>query len=87
MDPVKVDAITDWKAPSNKEQLQSFLGFANYYRWFIKDYSSIARPLTNLTGHKEWNWDKETQQAFDQLRHNLFNNLSYTCHKTKENGE
>lgn len=68
MDPAKVNAITDWRAPSNKKQLQSFLGFANYYRRFIKDYSTIARPLTNLTGHKEWNWNEETQRAFDQLK-------------------
>ncbi len=48
MDPKKVLAIKEWKAPQNVKQVQEFLGLANYYRRFIKDFSQIAGPLFNL---------------------------------------
>ena len=54
MDPEKVRAIRDWKAPSNVKGVRSFLGFANFYRRFIKDYSRLAAPLTRLTGDVTW---------------------------------
>ncbi|CAJ2511912.1 Uu.00g075370.m01.CDS01 [Anthostomella pinea] len=46
MDPEKVDALLDWESPRNVKDLQHFLGFANFYRRFIRGFSSIARPLT-----------------------------------------
>ncbi|CAJ0963123.1 unnamed protein product [Ranitomeya imitator] len=49
MDPVKVQAIQDWTQPTSLKSLQKFLGFANFYRRFICNFSSIARPLTDLT--------------------------------------
>lgn len=51
-DPTKVQAVKDWPVPSDKKQLQRFLGFANFYRRFIKNYSKIAAPLTKLTSCK-----------------------------------
>ena len=50
MDPSKVSAVGEWKVPSNKKGVQEFLGFVNFYRRFIKDFSKIARPLHELTG-------------------------------------
>jgi hypothetical protein len=52
MDQDKVKAILEWEAPKTATTIQSFLGFANFYRTFIKDYSDIAMPLTKLT-HKD----------------------------------
>ena len=49
MDPEKVRAVMDWPKPENRKQLQRFLGFANFYRRFIRNYSRIAAPLTVLT--------------------------------------
>ena len=49
MDSKKIEAITSWPKPTIVKEVQSFLGFANFYRQFIKDYSKIAVPLTNLT--------------------------------------
>uniref|UniRef100_A0A1A7Z1B0 ribonuclease H n=1 Tax=Iconisemion striatum TaxID=60296 RepID=A0A1A7Z1B0_9TELE len=49
MDPQKVTAITEWPVPTTIKQLQSFLGFANFYRRFIHNYSTIVAPLTTLT--------------------------------------
>lgn len=49
-DPTKVSAVTDWPAPKTIKQLQSFLGFANFYRRFIDGFGRLAAPLTNLLG-------------------------------------
>ena len=48
-DPAKVKAVENWPLPSNVTEVRSFLGFANYCRRFIKDFASIAAPLTELT--------------------------------------
>ncbi|KAL0157149.1 hypothetical protein M9458_048395, partial [Cirrhinus mrigala] len=48
-DPAKIEAVARWKQPHDLKSLRSFLGFCGYYRRFIKDYSSIVRPLTDLT--------------------------------------
>ncbi|KAK7906968.1 hypothetical protein WMY93_015580 [Mugilogobius chulae] len=47
-DPAKVEAVTRWKQPTDLPSLQSFLGFCGYYRRFIKNYSIVVRPLTEL---------------------------------------
>ena len=49
IDPKKVEAILDWLAPTNVKEVQSFLGFTDFYRRFIKDYSRIVGLLTELT--------------------------------------
>ena len=67
MDPAKVAAIRDWPAPTKKQELQRFLGFCNFYRHFIKDYSKIAKPLTILTGDIPWTWTDHQQHAFNTL--------------------
>lgn len=48
-DPEKVNAVSDWKMPHDLKSLRSFLGFCGFYRRFIKNYSAIVRPLTDLT--------------------------------------
>jgi len=49
MDPVKVAGVTKWLNPSNRKEVQSFLGFTNFYRRFIQGFSHLAHPLFNLT--------------------------------------
>jgi hypothetical protein len=49
MDPEKVRAVVDWPQPTSRVQLQSFLGFSNFYRSFIRGYSNLAAPLSALT--------------------------------------
>ena len=48
MDPVKVASVRDWPAPMNKKEVQSFLGFTNFYRRFIQGFSEHAHPLFDL---------------------------------------
>jgi transposase InsO family protein/predicted aspartyl protease len=69
MDPEKVKAIQEWEAPKTATAVRSFLGFANFYRTFIKNYSDLTLTLTHLT-HKEtpFIWDDDCQRAFDTLK-------------------
>uniref|UniRef100_A0A3B1IZP3 Gypsy retrotransposon integrase-like protein 1 n=1 Tax=Astyanax mexicanus TaxID=7994 RepID=A0A3B1IZP3_ASTMX len=48
-DPEKIKTLRDWPSPRHLKELQSFLGFAGYYRRFIQDYSKIVKPLNSLT--------------------------------------
>src|SRR6201996_2103291 len=69
MDSAKVQAITDWPEPRKVKDIQSFLGFANFYRQFIPDYSDIVIPLTRLTlkGVK-WDFSDKARRAFETLK-------------------
>jgi len=64
----KVKAIKEWKTPTKIKEVESFLGFANFYQQFIKNFSHTARPLNELKGKKEWNWTEEHQRAFEELK-------------------
>jgi hypothetical protein len=68
MDPKKVQSLKEWPVPGSVKEVQQFLGFANYNRRFIRNYSQVAAPLTNLT-KKETNfeWGPVQQRAFDTL--------------------
>ena len=69
MDLVKVAGVTDWPAPTNKKEVQSFLGFINFYRRFVQDFSHHARPLFDLTKNEvKWKWSEPEQSAFDSLK-------------------
>ncbi|KAK3529961.1 hypothetical protein QTP86_009347 [Hemibagrus guttatus] len=70
MDVVKVQAVTEWPAPTSVRELQRFLGFANFYWRFIRNYSSMAGPLTSLLGGepKKLTWTDPARSAFQQLK-------------------
>lgn len=69
MDPKKVQAILDWPAPRSIRELQSFLGFANFYRRFIDNYSGIVKPLTRLLRKDVvWAWSDECAKVFNLLK-------------------
>ncbi|XP_077330912.1 uncharacterized protein LOC143973903 [Lithobates pipiens] len=70
----KVDAILAWPTPQTKKQVMSFLGTAGYYRKFVCNYSSLAKPLTDLTKKKlpkVVSWTPECEQAFQALKEAL----------------
>jgi len=72
MDPVKVAGVTECPTPSNRKEVQSFLGFTNFYRRFIQGFSHLARPLFDLTWKDtEWRWGAEEQSALDSLKERI----------------
>ena len=80
MYPAKVRGVKDWQVPTNLKDVKAFLGFANFYRRFILVYFKIVASPTTLT-KKDWKfqWDVETQSAFDQLK-NLFCSAPILAH-------
>ncbi|PSS36996.1 hypothetical protein PHLCEN_2v1138 [Hermanssonia centrifuga] len=69
MDPNKVSGITEWPRPVKVKQVQAFLGFANFYRRFIKDFVKHAKPLTILTKKDQpWVWGEEQEHVFNSLK-------------------
>ncbi|GJY14917.1 putative reverse transcriptase domain-containing protein [Tanacetum coccineum] len=74
IDPSKIEAVKNWKAPRTPSEVHSFLGLAGYYRRFIKDFSKIAKPLTVLTQKsKTFDWGEEQENAFQILKDKLCN--------------
>ncbi len=69
MDPAKVEAVLTWPEPTTVTEVQSFLGFANFYRRFIHNYSAVAKALTDLTKKdKEFKWVEKARDAFRTLK-------------------
>ena len=68
-DPDKVAAIRNISAPTKVKEVQSFLGLAGWYRRFLKDYSALTAPLTDLCSKKrEFVWTPEAQKSFDTIK-------------------
>ncbi len=69
MDPAKVEAVADWPIPENRRSVQRFLEFANFYRRFIRNFSQVALPLTDLTSTRmRFSWSSQAQTAFESLK-------------------
>lgn len=74
MDPQKIEAILNWKSPKNVKNVQTFLGFANFYKKFILGYSKIIVPLSRLTKSSEkafafpWSPNGPEEKAFRELK-------------------
>ncbi|GBM75402.1 Transposon Ty3-I Gag-Pol polyprotein, partial [Araneus ventricosus] len=71
-DPGKIKAVVDWPRPETVHDLRSFLGLCTYYRRFVKNFSTIARPLHKLTEAKSnFNWTEECEKSFNSLKQAL----------------
>ncbi len=68
MDPQKIRTVIEWKKPATIRDVQCFLGFTNFYRIFIRNYSKIAAPLTRLTCKDKFEWNAKANQAFETLK-------------------
>jgi hypothetical protein len=72
VDPKKVAAILDWKAPKDVRGIKNFIGMASYYWRFIEGFSKIARPMTALLAKKvEFKWTPACQKSFETLKEKL----------------
>ena len=65
----KVQEVIEWPVPKSMKDVQKFLGLANYYRRFVKDFATIAKPLHEMMRKdKKWNWEERQQKAFEELK-------------------
>ena len=68
----KVARVLEWPRPKTVKKIQKFLGLANYYRQFVKDFAKLAKPLHKLVKKDEkWNWKEEQEVAFKELKRML----------------
>lgn len=67
-DPSKIIAMVCWPTPSNVRDIRGFLGLTGYYRWFVKGYGEMAKPLTELLKKGGFKWGMEESTAFEVLK-------------------
>jgi hypothetical protein len=69
VDPSKVQCVLSWKAPTSVGDIRSFLGLAGYYRRFIKGFSKISKPMTELLEmNKQFEWMPTFETSFQELK-------------------
>ncbi|XP_057768171.1 uncharacterized protein LOC130988364 [Salvia miltiorrhiza] len=72
VDPEKVQAVREWRSPTNPNEIRSFLGLAGYYRRFMEGFSKIARPMTQLLRKGiKFSWTEECEKSFQELKEKL----------------
>ena len=81
MEQEKIKAVKEWKTPMKIKNIESFLGFTNFYQRFIQNFSHITKPLNKLKGKKEWMWNKEHDKAFKELKKKITNQLVLSLSK------
>ena len=69
MQKEKMEGVLNWPASRNVKEVQKFLGLANYYRRFIKNFARIAALLHMLVRKEQkWKWEKKQEKAFERLK-------------------
>jgi hypothetical protein len=72
IDPSKIDAVSKWQSPKSVTEIRSFLGLAGYYRWFIENFSRIAKPMTELLkSNTPYVWSDKCEASFQELKTRL----------------
>jgi len=69
MEKEKVQGVIEWPVPRSTKNMQKFLELANYYRWFVKDFARIAKPLCEMMRKEmKWSWGERQQRVFEELK-------------------
>lgn len=71
VDPSKINTIQEWPVPMSISTLRGFLCLSGYYRCFVKDYATIAGPLTDLLKAGTFKWNEKAEVAFQQLKQTM----------------
>ncbi|QRW18708.1 Retrotransposable element Tf2 protein [Rhizoctonia solani] len=80
LDKLKIQAVQEWPMPTKVKEVQSFLGFANFLRQFVANFSHMARPLHNLVKKDAtWKWEEREEEAFQGLKQAI-TNAPVLCH-------
>ncbi|KAF8750725.1 hypothetical protein RHS01_09093 [Rhizoctonia solani] len=80
LDKLKIQAVQEWPVPTRVKEVQLFLGFANFLRRFVANFSHMARPLHNLVKKDTtWSWGIKEQEAFQGLK-DAITNAPVLCH-------
>ena len=80
----KIKTIKEQKTPTKVKNIESFLGFANFYWKFIQNFSYTTKPLNKLKGKKKWIWNEEHNKAFEKLKEKITSQLILSLSKKKE---
>lgn len=74
--PEKIKTVQTFKTPSKMKEVQSYLGFLNFYQKYVKDFANIIQPLIELTKiNNKWKWEKKHQEAFDKSKEAFFRRI------------
>lgn len=72
VDPAKIEVVKNHPRPKNQHEVRQFLGLANYYRRYVKDYAKIAVPLNSLLQKdNDFKWTSDCDKSFESLRTSL----------------
>ena len=71
MEQEKIKVVKEWKMLTKVKDVESFLKFANFYRYFIQNFSHTAKLLNELKDKKEWKWEEEHQRVFEELKEKI----------------
>ena len=83
VNPKKVETIVNKEQPKNVTEIQSFLGLAGYYKWFVEYFSLLSTPLTRLTRKGvKFEWDEKCEQSFQELKNHLITAPIFTFSTT-----
>jgi len=75
MEQEKIKAVKEWKTLTRIKNVESFLGFANFYQQFIQNFSHTAKPLNKLKDKKDWKWEEKHQKGFKKLKEKITSQL------------
>ena len=71
VDESKTKAIQEWPVPTSIQQVQSFHGLASFYRRFVRDFSSIVAPMTEVLKGRSFEWTDQAHSAFEEIKRRL----------------